>query len=240
MSEPGSTLMSSTCRAIAASTTGHGADYSRDVPGVETPFFLRHTLKVMLHMRDIVFQHEPQRDAIFSKEPTGCSTTTPNWAGRLYGSAPTAPGARRPTPCSTQVQTPADPCLYAFEDHVRSGEATGRSQPIHTDEMRPNYTFGGGGLRKRSMRRINSSISSLLRFGSPRSFTLLRMSSCSFRARSACSCIQPGPSTRLILGWLPPSLACCSISFQSLIGPTGSGVGGVTFDCANRNAGWTR
>src|SRR5271163_3432935 len=36
---------------------------------LEPPFSLRHTLKVMLHMSDIVFQHEPQCDAIFSKEP---------------------------------------------------------------------------------------------------------------------------------------------------------------------------
>jgi hypothetical protein len=69
MSEPGGTLMSYTCRAIAASTTGHGAAYGRDVPGAETLFSLRHTLKMMLHMRDIVFQHEPHCDAIFSKEP---------------------------------------------------------------------------------------------------------------------------------------------------------------------------
>jgi hypothetical protein len=45
------------------------AAHGQDVPGVETPFSLRHTLKMMLHMRDIVFQHEPQCDAIFSKEP---------------------------------------------------------------------------------------------------------------------------------------------------------------------------
>ena len=45
------------------------AVYRQDVPGVETPFSLRHALKMMLHMRDIVFQHEPQCDAIFSKEP---------------------------------------------------------------------------------------------------------------------------------------------------------------------------
>jgi hypothetical protein len=69
MSEPGGTLMSYTCRAMAASTTGHGGGQCAGCTWSRDAVSLRHALKMMLHVRDIVFQHEPQRDAIFSKEP---------------------------------------------------------------------------------------------------------------------------------------------------------------------------
>jgi hypothetical protein len=63
--EPGGTLVSYTCGAMATSTAGHGGGRTWSTAA----FSLRHTLKMMLHMSDIVFQHKPQCDAVFSKEP---------------------------------------------------------------------------------------------------------------------------------------------------------------------------
>ena len=50
-------------------TIGHGGGLSPGRTWSRAAVSLRHTLKMMLHMSDIVFQHEPQCDAIFSKEP---------------------------------------------------------------------------------------------------------------------------------------------------------------------------